>query len=204
MIFRSSWRSLSVQEPLIDLETQLHCLKPTWILTGVSILKFSLDGALNVKQYDLNAPVKYFKRSELQQAKDFYIDKSVPGKTPIALLFNIGSITSRCIFISLMMYYIKERCWAHDSCYMTHVTWVYQFLWNSHKLELSLTLKGPYYFDYVCMPFSIDGITNSCDWISVKVCFRRNWSPVKKEKSKSTLGCLVFLVVISNGAYRLA
>ena len=104
-----------------DLETQLHCLKPTWILTGVSILKFSLDGALNVKQYDLNAPVKFFKRSEIQQMKDFYIDKTVPGKTPIALLYNIGSITSRCIFISLMMYYIKECCRTHESCDMTNV-----------------------------------------------------------------------------------
>ena len=114
--------SLLVQEPLKDLETQLHCLKPTWILTGVSILKFSLDGALNVKQYDLNAPVKFFKRSELQQAKDFYIDKTVPGKTPVALLYNIGSITSRCIFISLMMYYIKECCRTHDTCDTSHLT----------------------------------------------------------------------------------
>ena len=110
-----------------DLETQLHCLKPTWILTGVSILKFSLDGALNVKQYDLNAPVKFFKRSEIQQMKDFYIDKTVPGKTPIALLYNIGSITSRCIFISLMMYYIKECCRTHDPCGMSHVTRVSHF-----------------------------------------------------------------------------
>ena len=93
-----------------DLETQLHCLKPTWILTGVSILKFSLDGALNVKQYDLNAPVRYFKISELKEAQEFYSDGNAPGKTPIALLFNIGSITSRCIFISLMMYYIQESC----------------------------------------------------------------------------------------------
>ena len=119
--------SLLAQEPLKDLETQLHCLKPTWILTGVSILKFSLDGALNVKQYDLNAPVKFFKRSELQQAKDFYIDKTVPGKTPVALLYNIGSITSRCIFISLMMYYIKECCRTHDLCKMSHVTRVSHF-----------------------------------------------------------------------------
>lgn len=115
-----------------DLETQLHCLKPTWILTGVSILKFSLDGALNVKQYDLNAPVKFFKRSELQQAKDFYIDKTVPGKTPIALLYNIGSITSRCIFISLMMYYIKECCRTYDPWSMWH---------ESRDTSLSLLMK---------------------------------------------------------------
>ena len=46
-----------------DVITQVKCMKPTWILTGVSVLKFSLDGALNVKQFDIHGPMKTFKRS---------------------------------------------------------------------------------------------------------------------------------------------
>ena len=85
---------------------QLKCLKTTWILTGVSILKFSLDASLNVKEFDLHQNIRYFKRSELEEAKEFYADNSVPGKTPLCLLYQMCAITSRCIFISLMLYYI--------------------------------------------------------------------------------------------------
>jgi len=89
-----------------DLVVQLKCLKTTWILTGVSILKFSLDASLNVKEFDLHQNIRYFKRSELEEAKEFYADNSVPGKTPLCLLYQMCAITSRCIFISLMLYYI--------------------------------------------------------------------------------------------------
>ena len=41
--------------------------------------------------------------------KDFYTEKSVPGKMPIGLLYYATSITSRCILIALTLYYVKER-----------------------------------------------------------------------------------------------
>ena len=99
---------LSAYEPLKDLKMQLRCLKWTWILIGLSILKFSFNGAGNVKQYDLNAPMKIFKRHELLQAKEFFSKSGGKGKF-VALLYHIGFITSRCIFISLMIYYVKEN-----------------------------------------------------------------------------------------------
>jgi len=92
-----------------DLDSQLRCLKPTWILTGVSILKFSLDASLNVKEFDLHAGIRYFKRHELDEAIEFYSDNSPAGKTPICLLYNMCAITSRCIFVSLMFYYMPSR-----------------------------------------------------------------------------------------------
>ena len=105
-----------------DLEAQLQCLKPTWILTGVSILKFSLDAALNVKEFDLHQGIRTFKRSELEEAKEFYSDNSPAGKTPICLIYNMCAITSRCIFVSLMFYYIP-RHYPHvlTGLFLTHL-----------------------------------------------------------------------------------
>jgi len=44
---------------------------------------------------------------QIEEMKEFYSEPSVPGKTPICLLHNMCAISSRCIFISLMLYYIK-------------------------------------------------------------------------------------------------
>ena len=138
--------------------------------------------------------------------KTFILTKLYQEK-PLLLFFIISGPLLRDVFSFHSWCIISRNVVEHTNQVTldtSHVTRVSKFSWNSHKLELSVTLKGPYYFDYVCMPFSIDGIANSCDWISVKVCFRRNWSPVKKEKSKSSMGYLVFSLVLSHGTYRLA
>ena len=37
-----------------ELLTQLNCMTPTWVLLGISILKFSVDSAQNVKSYPID------------------------------------------------------------------------------------------------------------------------------------------------------
>ena len=53
-----------------DLMSEVHCMTKTWILVGISVLKFSLDSAQNVKQYSLDE-MKFFDRTVCNNILNF-------------------------------------------------------------------------------------------------------------------------------------
>ena len=176
-----------------DLVVQLKCLKTTWILTGVSILKFSLDASLNVKEFDLHQNIRYFKRSELEEAKEFYADNSVPGKTPLCLLYQMCAITSRCIFISLMLYYIPGH-YPHvlTTMFVSHLVLMVKVYPNFTLMVFDLKFLKPY-------PSS----TNSSDWLVLEINVRGDWPKSRKEKPQNNVDLLVFSNGVTMDIYRL-
>ena len=88
-----------------ELMKQLDCMTKTWVLVGLSVLKFSVDSAQNVRAFPIDE-VKVFDRGQVTEFLDYYTDKKVPGKLPIGLLYYATSITSRCILIAITVYYL--------------------------------------------------------------------------------------------------
>lgn len=88
-----------------ELAKQLDCMTKTWILVGLSILKFSLDSAQNVRAFPIDE-VKIFDRGQITEFLDYYTEKKIAGKLPIGILYYATSITSRCILIAIAVYYL--------------------------------------------------------------------------------------------------